>query len=203
MESAPDWPSLLAGKQLLIFDFDGTIADTTPLHAAAFNQVLSPFGLTVDYPRIAGMSTRAAMRKLGREAGKEWGEETVEALVRAKQIAVRTQIAAGLEPLPGVDRLLGEVRGRFRLAMVTSGSRETVLLSMRCLGYEGWFDPLITADDVVNGKPDPEGFEKALRMTGVEADAALVFEDSDAGILAARSAGIEALDVRVHSLLAQ
>lgn len=196
MQVAPDWQVLLAEKRLLIFDFDGTIADTTPLHAAAFTRVLSPLGLAVDYPRIAGMSTRAAMRKLCMEAGLDWTDATIEELARAKQSAVRAEIAAGLEPLPGVDRFLNEVRGRFRLAMVTSGSRETVLLSMRCLGYEGWFDPLITADDVINGKPDPEGFEKALQATGVDAAAALVFEDSEAGFDAATAAGIECVDAR-------
>ena len=59
---ASDMQRELAGRQLIIFDFDGTIANTTPLHTAAFNEVLVPFGLTVDYSRIAGMWTREAVR---------------------------------------------------------------------------------------------------------------------------------------------
>ena len=54
---------LLQGKRLLIFDFDGTVADTSPLHAAAFAQVLAPLGIAVDYPAIAGLKTLDAMRK--------------------------------------------------------------------------------------------------------------------------------------------
>lgn len=196
---SPEWRALLAGKELLIFDFDGTVADTTPLHAEAFRHVLAPFGIDVDYARIAGMSTRAALRRLAMDAGLDWGEAMIDTLAREKQAAVRHEIVKGLQPLPGVDAFLREVRRRYRLAMVTSGSRDTVLLSIRQLGYEGWFQPLVTADDVACGKPDPEGFLRVLEATGVAADAAIVFEDSEAGFQAAEHARIPCIDAqRLH-----
>jgi len=83
--------------------------------------------------------------------------------------------------------------------MVTSGSRGTVSLALEKLGYTDWFDPLICADDVSQAKPAPEGFLKALQISGVPADAALVFEDSQAGFTAAAAAGLGFVDARFIS----
>lgn len=186
----------LSGKRLLIFDFDGTVADTSPLHAAAFLQVLAPLGIKVDYPSIAGLKTMDAMRKCLAEAELSLPQGEVDELVAAKQQLARKMIANELTPLPGVDEFLRWARPRFRLSMATSGSRETVQLALKKLGYEGWFDPVICADDVCNAKPDPEGFLAVLKITGLRPDEALVFEDSDAGIAAAVAAGLIYYDVR-------
>jgi HAD superfamily hydrolase (TIGR01509 family) len=188
---------LLDGKRLLIFDFDGTVADTAPLHAAAFAEVLAPLAVAVDYPSIAGLKTLDAMRVCLRQAELELPDEQVAGLVMAKQQRVRQMIAQDLQPLPGVDGFLRWARPRYRLAMVTSGSRGTVSLALEKLGYTRSFDPLICADDVAQAKPDPEGFLRALQITGVPAAGGLVFEDSDAGLQAARNAVLDVIDVRV------
>lgn len=187
----------LQGKELLIFDFDGTVADTTPLHAAAFSQVLAPLGIMVDYPSIAGLKTLDAIRQCLDGAGRILPDAEVQALVVEKQKLVRQMITQGLEPLPGVDEFLRWARPRYRLAMATSGSRGTVRLALEKLGYTDWFDPLVCADEVSNAKPDPEGFLKVLQITGASADATLVFEDSDAGLEAARNATLAVIDIRV------
>lgn len=193
---------LLQGKQLLIFDFDGTVADTTPLHAAAFAQTLAPLGIIVDYKTIAGMKTLDAMRQCLAGAGQSVTNEELKALVTAKQGYVREMIASALQPLPGVDDFLRWARSRYRLAMYSSGSYGTVSLALAKLGYIGWFDPLVCADDVVLAKPDPEGFLQVLRITGVPTNGALVFEDSEAGFLAASAANLKYIDVSVLDLSA-
>jgi HAD superfamily hydrolase (TIGR01509 family) len=68
---------------------------------------------------------------------------------------------------------------------------------MEKLGYTGWFDPMLCAEDVMRAKPDPEGFLKVLAMACLHAESALVFEDSGAGLKAAQRAGLTTLDVRV------
>lgn len=196
MISSPPWRDVLNGKRLLIFDFDGTVADTTPLHAEAFRQALSPLGVSVDYDRIAGMKTRDAINQCGLEANKQWDAEQIDALARQKQDLVRRAISKGLQPLPGVDGFLRAVRGRFKLAMVTSGSRGTVDLSLETLGYSTVFDPVICAEDVINAKPAPDGFLKCLEVTQMAPVQALVFEDSQAGFASARAAGIDVVDAR-------
>lgn len=191
-----DLQSLLDGKQLLIFDFDGTVADTTPLHAEAFRQVLSPLGIAVNYPAIAGLKTLDAMRKCLADAGLVRSDEELQRLVSAKQQSVRHMISRELSALPGVDEFLRWARPRYRLGMATSGSRGTVELALRKLGYVGWFEPLVCADDVLNAKPDPEGFLTVLKMTGTKATDALAFEDSVAGFAAAHAAGLALVDAR-------
>ena len=196
MGLSPEWLEMMQGKRLLIFDFDGTVADTTPLHAEAFGQVLSPYGISVEYPTISGMKTRDAFLRIAATEGLAWDTCRLDELVAVKQAIVRKLILDRLRPLPGVDRFLHMVRAPFHLAMVTSGSRGTVELSMDVLGYRDWFDPLVTADETCTSKPDPEGYLMALAKTGVPAGHALVFEDSDAGMAAAAAAGISACDVR-------
>jgi HAD superfamily hydrolase (TIGR01509 family) len=188
--------SMISDKRLLIFDLDGTLADTSPQHARAFAAVLAPLGVACEYRGIAGMRTFEAMQKCLSIAGIDVPEEQVRALAEKKQAFVRKLIRDELKPMRGVDPFLRSLQGRFRLALCTSGSRGSATLALETLGYSGQFDPVVCAEDVVRAKPDPEGFLKVLRMTGTSAAEALVFEDSDAGLESARRAGIAAVDVR-------
>jgi len=195
-----NFAELLQGRKLLIFDFDGTIADTTPLHAEAFAEVLAPLGIVFDYRSIAGLKTQDAMKRCLADAQYFLSEPQISELVQRKQQSVRKMISRELHPLPFVDDFLRWVRPNFRLSMVTSGSRGTVNLSLDKLGYTDWFDPLVCADEVHNAKPDPEGFLKVLHLTGIPADQALVFEDSEAGFESARMAGLAYIDAaQLHS----
>lgn len=197
MIPGPELDALLTGRQLLIFDFDGTIADSSPLHEAAFKAVLEPLGITVDYPRLAGRSTRDAVR-LSYELARQTPPDAalVEELATRKQVLGRELIADLLVALPAAAELLDWVRPRFPLALVSSGSRATIALSLARLGMADWFASVITADDVQRAKPDPQGFLLALAHGGVEPREALVFEDAESGFEAARRAGIEWVDAR-------
>jgi sugar-phosphatase len=188
---------MLEGKRLLIFDFDGTLADTSPLHAAAFHETLSPLGLSVHYPDIAGLRTGEAMRAALGRAGHPFGDEDIAGLAAGKQRLVRRLISQALEPLPGVDSFLHWARCRYRLAIYSSGSRVTLDLALNKLGYCGWFDPLISGDDVTKAKPAPEGFLRVLALSQIHCQEAVVFEDSEAGIRAAQLAGLDVIDVRI------
>jgi sugar-phosphatase len=187
---------VLHGKSLLIFDFDGTVADTTPLHAAAFAAVLAPLGVEVDYARVAGMRTAEAVRACTLAAGLDLDAPTLAALSAAKQAHVRERLATDLAPMPGVDAFLRAARGRLPLALASSGSRATVERALAALGYTGWFAPVLCSEDVRHAKPHPEIFLSVLERTGCAAAQALVFEDAEAGFAAARAAGIAYVDVR-------
>jgi HAD superfamily hydrolase (TIGR01509 family) len=188
---------ILACKRLLIFDFDGTIADTIPLHAQAFTETLAPLGIEVDYSSIAGRKTRDALLLCFATAGRAApNAASLEALTAEKQRRARALIGAELKPLPGVDDFLRWAKPRYLMALVTSGSQKTVELALQKLGYQGLFDLILFAEDVMHAKPHPEGFLRVLETTGVAAEEALVFEDSQAGFTAAVTADIEFLDAR-------
>jgi HAD superfamily hydrolase (TIGR01509 family) len=185
---------LLAGKSALIFDFDGTIAETTPLHARAFEETLAPLGVAAHYPSIAGLKTQEAIVRCLRAGGRCEADFDLPALVAEKQRRARKLIAEQLDPIPAVEAFLVQARSRFRMALVTSGSCGTVSLALSKLGYEGWFDPIVCAEDVAHAKPAPDGFIKALAAMQVCPEQALVFEDSAFGFEAAHAAGLAVVD---------
>lgn len=186
---------LLSRKRLLIFDFDGTLVDSSPLHARAFAEVFTPHGVEVHYPRIAGMTTSAAVDLLAAEAGVMLTEEEKDRLVGAKRARALELIEWELAPIDGAPQFVRSVAGRYRLALCTSASRRSVDAALARVELEGFFDPIVTAEDVARGKPDPETFLRALSLTAIEASKALVFEDADSGLRAARAAGIDILRI--------
>ena len=195
-EQATSMRSLLAGRRSLIFDFDGTIAETTPLHALAFKETLAPLGVAVDYPSIAGLKTRDAIVYCLRRGGRCETDFDLPALIAEKQKRARKLIGEKLEPIAVVEAFLARARSYFRMALVTAGSRNTVTLALRKLGYQDWFDPIVCAEDVARAKPAPVGLLKALAIMQVRPDQALVFEDAEYGFEAARAAGLAVVDAR-------
>ncbi len=187
---------LLKGKALLIFDFDGTIADTSPLHAEAFSRTLRPLGLEPDYESIAGLKTSDALRKCWGANADGPSDQEIDCLVRTKQSIVRDLITEKLIELPGVSRFLRLARPQFQLAIASSGSKGTVGLALEKLGLENMFSAVLCAEDVVNAKPSPEIFLKALGQFSRRREEAIIFEDSESGLTAAKLAGIASHDIR-------
>jgi sugar-phosphatase len=189
-----EFEMLLAGRRLFIFDLDGTLADTSPVHAAAFATALAARGIAVDYGSVAGLTTSAAMEMLLAAAGQRATPAELNALVAAKRAAARENLASVRE-ITGASAFIDAARERHRLALCTSAARATALATVERLGLTGRFDPIVTGDDVVLGKPAPEGFLTVLNQAGVNANEALVFEDSEAGMAAAAATGIDAIRI--------
>jgi HAD superfamily hydrolase (TIGR01509 family) len=186
---------LLSRKRLLVFDLDGTLVDSSPLHARAYAEVFAPEGIEVDYTAIAGMTTDAAVDKLAAEAGLTLAPERRARLVAAKKARALGLIETELAPIEGAVEFVTAARRRFAVALCTSASRPSVAAALARVGLAGCFDPLVTAEDVVRGKPDPEAFLMTLAAHGTAPDEALVFEDSQSGLEAAARAGIDAVRI--------
>lgn len=189
----------LDSKKVLIFDFDGTLADTSPFHETAFNAVLAPWEIKVDYEAIAGLCTRDALASCFDVAGVNVSVSQLQALTLSKQALVRTLVQKDLRPLPGVDEFLRWARPRYHLALYSSGSRGTITLAMEKIGYTDCFDPIVCAEDVMHAKPDPEGFLRVLELTGSTSQEALVFEDSNNGVAAAVAAKCDVLKITAQT----
>jgi HAD superfamily hydrolase (TIGR01509 family) len=194
--SVPALASLLSRKRLLIFDFDGTLVDSSPLHARAFAETFAPHGVAIDYPRIAGMTTEGAVDRLAAEAGLVLDEPARARLVDAKRRRGLELIEQELAAIDGAPEFVRAAAGRFRLALCTSGSRRSVEAALARVGLAGFFDPVVTADDVTRGKPDPQAFLLTVARSGMQPGDALIFEDADSGIAAASAAGVDAVRVR-------
>ncbi len=188
-------PELLAGKRLLIFDLDGTLVDSSPLHARAFEDACAPFGIPVDYRDIAGMTTETAINWLTDRSGVTLTDDQRRTLIADKRLRARTLIETELAAIPGAPAFLRAAGARWRRSLCTSASRGNAMAALTKAGIDDCFEWTLTADDVARGKPDPEMFLAALDLAGVAAAEALVFEDAPNGLAAAAAAGIDAIEI--------
>ena len=182
----------LEGKKLLIFDFDGTIADTSPFHEIAFIETLKPLKVKVNYELIAGKKTIDAIKLCCKKLALD--DVQYIDLTKTKQKKFKEQIANTIQPLPGVHEFLEWAKPSYDLALASSGSRSNIMFCLERLGYLNFFQYILCGDDVKNGKPDPEIFLKVLRKFYYQPEDALIFEDSQAGFEASINAGIEYFD---------
>lgn len=174
----------------LLFDLEGTLADTDALHFEAFVRTLAPMGIAMaraDYvARILGRTNAAIMRDLFPGAG-----EAERARVAEEKEACFRALAARIEPVAGLGALLDwGARNGLRTAVVTNAPRANAEQMLAGLGLASRFDVVVIGDELARGKPDPLPYATALARLGADAARAVAFEDSRSGIAAANAAGI-------------
>jgi beta-phosphoglucomutase-like phosphatase (HAD superfamily) len=182
-------------SEALIFDCDGTLADTMPAHYQAWLEVLAPYEIPFPEARfyaMGGVPTREIVRTLAGELGKT---VDIPAFVRAKEEAFLVRIAAVL-PIAAIVEIARTGRGVVPMAVASGGQRRVVEQTLRQIGIHDWFGAIVTAEDTARHKPDPDLFLEAARRLGVEPARCTVYEDADLGIEAARRAGMKYVDVR-------
>lgn len=183
-----------------IFDLDGVLWDGEPLYQEAFNVVLAPYGHRLsddDYRQFIGLSV---------EASWQWVQarfplsQPLDRLLRAYDEAVLRLLQRPVEPLPGVRPLLEKLRSRAIPTAIASASlRAWVEATLKGLGLQDAFDAVVSASEVDNGKPAPDLYLAAARQLAVPPQLCLAFEDTPAGIAAAKTAGMFAVQVRAAS----
>jgi beta-phosphoglucomutase-like phosphatase (HAD superfamily) len=186
----------MAPSEALIFDCDGTLADTMPAHYRAWVDVLSTYDIPFPEPRfyaLGGTPTREIVRILAADAGKT---VDIPAVVRAKEDAFLVGIT-NVIPIEPVVEIARAARGKLPMAVASGGQRRIVERTLAQIGVLDWFGALVTAEDTVRHKPDPDLFLEAARRLGVPPEICTVYEDADLGVEAARRAGMKCVDVRV------
>ena len=179
----------------LLFDLDGTLAETDSLHLPTWVDALEPYGVEVDEAfyrdKISGRSTAEIVRELLPELTDEQGRSIGD----AKEASFRER-ASELEPLPGLVDFVerGRKRGMW-IALVTNAPEENVKMILLALKLRDFFDTVVLADEVEAVKPDPAPYRAALEKTGVPAEEALAFEDSISGISSSVAAGIPTVGI--------
>jgi beta-phosphoglucomutase family hydrolase len=185
-----------AGTAGLIFDCDGTLADTMPAHYKAWTAMLGRFGIPFPEPRfyaMGGMPTAQIIRVLAADAGVAVAD--VDAMVHEKEQGFLTHLDA-VTPIEPVLAIAKAYRGKLPIAVASGGYRDTITRTLDRLAIRNWFDAMVTAEDTARHKPDPDVFLEAARRLKVTAAACVVFEDTDIGLEAARRAGMQSVDVR-------
>jgi beta-phosphoglucomutase len=187
----------------IIFDFDGVLADTEPLHFRMFQQVLHeegiPLGEDEYYQKYVGFDDRDCFHAILAEQGCSTSPETIRRLVAQKAAMMLDHLKATPVVYPGIKEFVKSSASRYRLAIVSGALRQEIELILQTAGMRTDFEHLTSAEDVRNGKPDPEGYLHALRSLNrnapVLAPECLVIEDTLFGIQAAHAAGMRCLAV--------
>ena len=189
-----------------IFDFDGVVVDSEPIHLACFRQVLARRGIelaTEDYyGKYLGFDDHDCFAAVLADNGREADEAEIAAMTAEKTALVKRAIAESIQPLPGAVELMRAVRAAGAGLAICSGAlREEIELAARTVGVLELVDVLVAAKDVAKGKPDPEGYLLTLKLLReklarpIDPARTWVIEDAPAGIAAARAAGCKVLAV--------
>jgi len=179
----------------LIFDCDGTLTDSMPLHYVAWKQTLDRYRVAIDEDRFYALGGMPTDKIIALLSGEQGVAVDVDLASREKEQAFLNLLHL-LEPIAAVLKIAQENQGKLKMAVASGGFREVIQQQLRRIGCFDWFDTVVTAEDTELHKPEPDVFLEAARRLGVPPAKCRVYEDSDLGIEAARRAGMQWVDVR-------
>lgn len=178
----------------LIFDLDGTLADTMPIHFIAWKNAAARYGIdftTELFAQLAGIPLYPTVEKLNQIFGKNIDPKEMGDLKEA-------EFEENMHQTPEIKIVTDLVRahhGKIPMAVGTGGARRLALKTLEIIGLQNYFDVLVTSEDVNHFKPNPETFVKCAELMGVAPTDCEVFEDGVLGIQAAQTAGMMVVDV--------
>ena len=190
----------------LIFDFDGVVVDSEPIHLIGFRQELEPLGIDLTteayYQNYLGYDDHDCFVAALGDHGQECSEEQIAQMTASKSTFIQQAFAESIKPIAGVVSLINRAaKADVPMGICSGGLRKEIELAARCIGVLELFSEIISAEDVRHGKPDPEGFRKTLAKMSEKTKRELAshrcvaIEDSPAGISAAKAAGMKVLAV--------
>ncbi len=179
----------------LIFDCDGTLADTMPLHWRAWSLITQRHGLHFPEDRfysLGGVPTRDILKMLALEQGRSLDHL---AIAHEKE-QVYLPLMADIEPIHAVVEIAKAHHGKIPMAVASGGTQPIIVSVLEHLKIRHLFDAVVTSEMVKNQKPAPDIFLEAAHRIGVDPKFCRGYEDTDLGMQAIRSAGMDAVDVR-------
>ena len=187
--------------EAVIFDFDGVIVDTEPLHYAAFQRLLEPLGMGFSWEQYVetymGFDDRDAFVEAFKANGTGLSTADLQSFIDRKAGLFQEIIRDGISAYPGVVDLIRSIRAsRTPLAISSGALRSDIAPILETLGIADCFDVIVTAEDVAKSKPDPECYRLAhtrlneFRLLNLLPRQVIAIEDTPAGIAAAKGAGL-------------
>ncbi|MFT5422614.1 MAG: beta-phosphoglucomutase [Phycisphaerales bacterium] len=184
----------------VIFDFDGTLADSEPVHEAAIRAIVEPMGWWADEPalfaRYIGTSDRYCFRDLGERAGETVDDARLDGLVEAKRLMYLEYLEAGkVRAFDGAMDLVRAAAAGGPIAVCSGSRTPTIEPTLVKFGVRDLLSALVGADQVSNAKPHPESYLLTCERLGLAPSRCVAIEDTDHGINAAKGAGIRTIAV--------
>lgn len=190
-----DSVELIEAAEGLIFDCDGTLADTMPLHFIAWRDTLNRYDVEFSEDRfysMAGQPTLHIVKVLLKEQGLSGDPETISHEKEAAFLNVLPQV----EPIEPVVKIAREYRESKKMGVGSGSNHAVVLQVLEHIGLSGFFDAVVGAEGTKRHKPEPDVFLEVARQIGAEPTKCRVYEDADLGVEAAHRAGMTCFDIR-------
>jgi HAD superfamily hydrolase (TIGR01509 family) len=185
----------------LIFDCDGTLADTMPLHLVCWQKAMRELGGDItpeEFWGWAGVPTQPIIEMLNKRHG-----YTIDPIAGGNlKEKYYLETVRQIEPIKEVVDVVEAYRGKLPMAVATGGQMFVVTKTLETIGLMDAFNAIVTADDVQHGKPAPDIFLEAARRLNTSPEHCIVFEDADNGVVAAKAAGMAYVDVRTYPIAA-
>ena len=179
----------------IIFDCDGTLADTMPLHWQAWRALANRHQFEFSEERfyaLGGVPSRDIIRMINEEQDRDLDPIEL-SLEKEASYLPNLESVTVIEPVISVAH---QHHGRVPMAVATGGTRKIISQVLSHLNIDHLFDHLVTSEDVVRQKPAPDIFLKAASLMGIDPEKCLAYEDTELGLQAIRAAGMKAIDVR-------
>lgn len=185
----------------LLFDIDGTLADTDPIHLEAFNRAFAPFGHVFDKPRFSRELQGLANVDIAARFVPHLSPAEGMAVLDGKEAMFRELARTEIHAVPRLFALLdlADAAG-LPMAAVTNAPRANADLILDGLGIRQRFKAVVIGADLLHGKPHPLPYLEGLRLLGASADRSVAFEDSRTGIASATAAGLATIGIRTSLL---
>lgn len=181
----------------VLFDFDGVLADTEPIHYSCWREILSPFGIQLHWDfyraQCVGVSDRLMIERLASERTPPIPFDEIWPEYQRKQLMFRARLEADPPFLSETVDLVRDLSSLYKLAVVSSSGRTEVEPPLERAGIRPCFQAFVCGREVANLKPAPDPYLRAAELLGVRRP--LVIEDSDAGVASAKAAGFDVLRV--------
>jgi beta-phosphoglucomutase len=186
--------------QAVIFDMDGVIVDSHPIHKKAWRRFLDSVGKDVKEEDLEFILDGRKKEDILRHFLGDLSPEEIRRLGHEKELLFREEARAELRPVEGVEQLLdGLSQARIKLGVASSGSDTRVNFVLRKLCLLEYFSAIVAGDEVSAGKPDPAIFRLTSQRLNVAPNETLVFEDSVSGVKAAKAAGMRCVGLAESS----
>jgi len=183
----------------LIFDCDGTLADTMPLHFIAWRDALGKHDLAFDENRFYSMAGQPTVKIIRTLLDEQSRTGDAEAIARQKELAF-LNVLPQVQPIKPVVEIARRYRATNRMGVGSGSDRDVVLKVLNHIGLDSFFDAVVGAEDTAHHKPEPDVFLEVAKRIKIRPEQCRVYEDADLGIEAARRAGMSWFDVRtIHT----
>jgi beta-phosphoglucomutase len=191
--------------QAVVFDFDGVLANSEPLHLRAFQSVLSQFGVALSaqeyYETYVGYDDETVFRELARERQLKIGPEGVAQLTAAKSTVMQDLLARASPLFTGAGQVVRQLAARVPVAVASGAQRHEILQVLQTEHLCSLFTAIVAAGETPKGKPAPDPYQRAVELmsietgTPIEPARVVAVEDSIQGLESARAAGLQAVAV--------